>query len=97
MCIQTRDEEVLWSQTDKKSVTNDHEKWGNSLPVRIPTHIAEKLHLEQGSQIELLVEDQELKLVPTKKKPTLEERLSQITEENRHNELDVGVKGNERL
>jgi antitoxin MazE len=29
------------------------QKWGNSLGIRVPKAIAEQLHLEQGSKIEL--------------------------------------------
>lgn len=72
-------------------------KWGNSLAIRIPSHIAEMCSIEQGSELELRVENQEIKLVPKKKKPTLEELLARITPENRHNEIDFGVEGNERI
>jgi antitoxin MazE len=72
-------------------------KWGNSLAIRIPSHIAEMFSIEQGSEIEMRVENQEIKLVPKKKKPTLEELLAKVTPENRHCEIDFGVEGNERI
>lgn len=43
------------------------------------------------------VEDNEIKLVPKRKKPTLEELLAKVTPENRHDEIDFWVKGNERM
>ncbi|GGE29135.1 multidrug transporter MatE [Marinithermofilum abyssi] len=78
-------------------MTTTVQKWGNSLAVRIPSHVAEKLDLEQGSQMEWHVENQALKLVPKKKKPTLEELLSKVTPENRHAEIDFGAEGNELI
>ncbi len=78
-------------------VTTTVQKWGNSLAVRIPTRIAEAISIEQGSEIELSVENQVITLKPKKKKPTLEELLAQVTPENRHVEVDFGVEGNELM
>lgn len=72
-------------------------KWGNSLAIRIPNSIAERFSIEQGTELEMRVEDNEIKLVPKKKKPTLEELLSKVTPENRHDEIDFRVEGNERI
>lgn len=72
-------------------------KWGNSLAIRIPSHIAEMFSLEQGSEIEIRIENNEIKLVPMSKKPTLEELLARVTPENRHHEIDFGIEGNERI
>jgi antitoxin MazE len=78
-------------------VTTKVQKWGNSLAVRIPSVIAEKIAICQGSEMEMIVENQAIKLIPKKKKPTLEELLAKITPENRHAEIDFGVEGNELL
>ncbi|GAD15359.1 hypothetical protein GBL_3576 [Geobacillus kaustophilus GBlys] len=45
--------------------------------------------------MEVIVENQAIKLIPKKKKPTLEELLAKITPENRHAEIDFGTEGNE--
>ncbi|WP_229776829.1 AbrB/MazE/SpoVT family DNA-binding domain-containing protein [Alicyclobacillus cellulosilyticus] len=71
------------------------QKWGNSLAVRIPSAVAEKLAIRQGSEIEFIIEDNAIILKPKKKKPTLEELLAKITPENRHAEIDFGVEGDE--
>ena len=71
------------------------QKWGNSLAVRIPSHIAEKLALQQGSEMEMSLENQEIRLSPKKKKPSLDELLAKVTPENRHAEVDFGTEGNE--
>ncbi|RKH76994.1 AbrB/MazE/SpoVT family DNA-binding domain-containing protein [Corallococcus sp. AB032C] len=73
------------------------QKWGNSLAIRIPSVIAEQIAIRQGSEMEMIVENQAIKLIPKKKKPTLEELLAKITPENRHVEIDFGVEGNELL
>lgn len=57
--------------------------------------IAEQLAIRQGLELEMVIENQAIKLIPKKKKPTLEELLAKITPENRHSEIDFGVEGNE--
>lgn len=74
------------------------QKWGNSLGIRIPSQIADKIAVSQGSEVDLVVsDDYSLIVTPKKKKPTLEELLSQCKPENRHDEIDFGVKGKELL
>ncbi|MDQ0415880.1 antitoxin MazE [Croceifilum oryzae] len=72
------------------SVTTLVSKWGNSLAIRIPNHVAEMLSIENGSEMEMVVEGQEIKLIPMKQRPTLEELLAKVTPENRHHEVDFG-------
>jgi antitoxin MazE len=79
------------------SVTTKVQKWGNSLGIRIPSVIADQVELEQGSEVEMVVENRAIKLIPKKKKPTLAELLAKITPENRHAEIDFGIEGNELL
>ncbi|WP_035454582.1 AbrB/MazE/SpoVT family DNA-binding domain-containing protein [Alicyclobacillus herbarius] len=78
-------------------MTTTVQRWGNSLAIRIPRVVAERLAVQQGSEIELSVEDNAIILTPKQKKPTLEELLAKITPENRHVEVDFGVEGNELL
>lgn len=77
------------------------QKWGNSLGIRIPKEAAERIGIEQGSEIELRVIGNEniITLRPKRiqKKYTLEELVSQITPENRHQEIDFGSEGRELL
>lgn len=77
------------------------QKWGNSLGIRIPKEAAERIGIDQGSEMELNVIGSEsiitLKPKKTRKKYTLEELLSQITPENRHKEVDLGAEGRELL
>lgn len=72
------------------------QKWGNSLGIRIPSQIAEKISVRQGSEVELIVgEDYTLIVKPKKKRMTLEELLAQCKPENRHDEVDFGAEGKE--
>ncbi|GIQ70470.1 AbrB/MazE/SpoVT family DNA-binding domain-containing protein [Xylanibacillus composti] len=74
------------------------QKWGNSLGIRIPSQIAERIAISQGSEVDLVVsDDHTLIVIPNKKKPTLEELLAQCKPENRHDELEFGVEGKELL
>lgn len=64
------------------------QKWGNSLGIRIPKAIAVKVGLEEGSEIELDIEEGNLIIKPKSK--SLDELLSQITPENLHSEIPTG-------
>jgi antitoxin MazE len=80
------------------SMSTTVQKWGNSLGIRIPSQIAEKIAVSQGSEVDLIVSDDHTLIVkPRKKKPTLEELLAQCKPENRHDEIDFGVEGKELL
>lgn len=74
------------------------QKWGNSLAVRIPAHIAEQVAFKQGAEIELTVlNDNEIRLTPVQKDPTLAELLAKITPENKHQEIDFESEGDELI
>jgi antitoxin MazE len=68
-------------------------KWGNSLAVRVPKHIADELGLAAGTPVELRVEDG--RLVLAKPRPKLPRyKLSELLEgydgTNNHPEVDWG-------
>lgn len=66
-------------------------KWGNSLAVRIPTHVAEAARLQEGDGIELsAVEPGAIRIRMVKTKPTLAQLVRGITPRNRHSERDWG-------
>ncbi len=71
------------------------QKWGNSMGVRIPKSIIEKVNLEEND--ELIVEQQDGKIVifPAKKKLSLNDLMDQVTLENLHGEDDFKPEGNE--
>jgi antitoxin MazE len=71
-------------------------RWGNSLGLRIPQHIAAAIQLTEGSQVILEVSDGRLVVKPKRKKYSLEELLAGITPENLHKETQTGESvGNE--
>ena len=60
-------------------------KWGNSLGIRIPMHLAKELHLNPGSPI--ILEIEKGKLIIQAPHYNLDEMLKEVTEENRHHLL----------
>ncbi len=67
------------------------QKWGNSLGVRIPKGLAQDAKVEEGTSVDLAVEDGRLVIAPIKTNVyDLDELLSEITPENRHGEIDAG-------
>jgi antitoxin MazE len=75
-------------------------KWGNSLALRIPTAYAKELGASAGKKAEMTIENGALviKVATARKRRRyrLENLIEQITEENRHAEIDWGPRrGNE--
>jgi antitoxin MazE len=72
-------------------------KWGNSLAVRIPQHVAKEIQLTEGTEVDLVVIDGNLMIKPRlRKRYSLEELVAAITPENTHSEVETGVaQGNE--
>lgn len=80
-----------------KIMTTKVQKWGNSLAIRIPKNIADQIDIDQGTEIELYVEDDGLIIKPKRKTLSLNDLLNKVTDENRHKEIVFGVEGNESL
>ena len=67
------------------------QKWGNSLALRIPKSFAQELHLEQGTMVEVSLQEGTLCVTPLSRPPlTLENLLQQVTPQNLHHEIDTG-------
>lgn len=67
------------------------QKWGNSLAVRIPKPFAAETGLENGSSIDLSLDEGRLILSPSSDTSyTLKKLLQGITPENVHGEFDSG-------
>ena len=73
------------------------QKWGNSLALRIPRSFAAESAIEQGSEVELSLEDGKLVVTPVEKPAySLDSLLAGVTQENLHGEVDTGASvGNE--
>lgn len=50
-------------------------KWGNSLALRLPKHVADQVRLAEGTTVELEIDDGTLKVIPSRKKFKLSELL----------------------
>jgi antitoxin MazE len=72
-------------------------RWGNSLAIRLPQHLAKEIHLAEGVEVDLVAVDGNLVIKPrTQKRYSLEELISAITPENLHTESESGIAvGNE--
>ena len=67
-------------------------KWGNSLALRIPKSLAEQLSLKMNAEVEIQVVGDQLMIKPLPEPElTLEALLSQITDENLHEEVETGT------
>ena len=65
--------------------------WGNSLALRIPRYIANQMKLDNGSNVDVSLEEEKLIIKPVKdKKESLNAMLSKINNENIHKEEDFG-------
>jgi antitoxin MazE len=51
-------------------------KWGNSLALRLPRHVADQVHLEDGATVDLQVDGDSIRITPTRKKFKLSELLA---------------------
>jgi antitoxin MazE len=58
------------------------QKWGNSLGLRIPIHLAKQLHLQPGSLVNINIE--EGRLIIKSQKYDLDMMLKVITPQNLH-------------
>ena len=65
-------------------------KWGNSLAIRIPKNVADKINLKEGTAISIHVTDKNIVITPKKPKYTLEELLAGASSEDFDGEYDWG-------
>jgi len=67
------------------------QKWGNSLGLRIPRSFAAEAQVEEGTAVDLSVENGRLLVRPMRvRKYTLSALLKNITPRNRHREVSIG-------
>ncbi|NLL89695.1 MAG: AbrB/MazE/SpoVT family DNA-binding domain-containing protein [Dehalococcoidales bacterium] len=67
------------------------QKWGNSLALRIPSAFAKEIGLQNETSVDLKQVEGKLVITPLAETDTaLEKLLANITEENRHSEIDTG-------
>ena len=72
-------------------------RWGNSLALRIPKPVADRLGLGEGGVVELTVDEGRLTARPRPAEPRLDELLAAITPENLPAGCDDAPVGREAL
>jgi antitoxin MazE len=72
-------------------MTTDISRWGNSLAVRIPRALAERVRLSEGDTVTLEAgENGTLIIRPSSPRYTLDQLVAGITPRNRHEAVDWG-------
>ena len=71
------------------------QKWGNSLGVRIPAAIAEKLRVEAEAEVDVSCRDGAIVIVPIERQFVLADLLDGITKDNLHTAADDAPMGRE--
>ena len=81
----------IWLAGDDKLLVQ-LAKWGNSLAVRIPAPYAKAIGAAAGGNADLSIEDGKLVLKPIPDVPAfdLAVLVDQITDQNRHEEIETG-------
>lgn len=65
-------------------------KWGRGLGVRIPTRVAKKMGLENGTSVEITVRNRCIEVRPTNRiRYELSDLVRQIKPSNRHNAVET--------
>lgn len=64
------------------------QKWGNSLGIRIPKSLAQRVGLSEGVAVEFQVDKNAIIIRP--KRYNLETLLSLVTQDNLHDEVSTG-------
>lgn len=72
-------------------------KWGNSLAVRLPGHLAKEAKIKDGTTVELKAENGSLVVTPVRKKFKLSELLAQMPENHEAQEFDWGEQEGEEV
>ena len=66
------------------------QKCGNSLAIRIPHGFAEKLMVQEGSEVDLSLDGDRLVIKSKRRDMSLSELLAQVTDENIHAGVATG-------
>jgi antitoxin MazE len=69
---------------------------GNSLAIRIPGGMAKQLDLQEGTEMDIEIEDGRLSLRPAGTPPSLDDLVDRITADNVHAEQIPNLVGRER-
>ena len=66
------------------------QKWGNSLAIRIPKPFADDVGIQEGSEVDVTVDAEEIVVSPVRSRTfALEDLLADVTEDNLHAEVET--------
>jgi antitoxin MazE len=66
-------------------------KWGNSLGLRIPKSFAVQAGIDEGSRVDIRLEDDQIIVRPVRPEQyCLKDMMSKIEENNLHDEVPIG-------
>ena len=71
------------------------QKWGNSLGVRIPKSVIEKMNLSENAEVDIEHKNGSIVITPVKNKFSLDALVEQITPSNLHQEDQIFPEGGE--
>lgn len=72
------------------------QKWGNSLALRLPSAVAQQIHVHEGASVKLELEDGTLRIKSARPQYRLSDLLRKVKPANLHGETDWGTpKGRE--
>lgn len=63
-------------------------KWGNGPGIRIPAQLSAAAGIDDNTMVEIECDNKTIRIRSVK--PTLQELVAQITDDNRHEEVDWG-------
>ena len=67
------------------------QRWGNSLALRIPKHLANAAGLECNTAVEIVIRDNDLVIMRLQKPAfDLDQLLALVTDDNVHHEMESG-------
>ena len=67
------------------------QKWGNSLGLRIPKSFAVEADIDEGSEVDIAIQEGKLVITPSRKpRYELVDLLAKVSKKNRHEEIDTG-------
>lgn len=70
-------------------------KWGNSAALRLPKNILDALSLHIGDRVSIVQRGRSVVIEPCR--PSLDDLLTRVTPQNRHDEVFVDQAGRELL
>ena len=65
------------------------QKWGNSLAMRLPKAVVEDAELEEGSVVNVRVEEGSLVATPVAPRYHLDDLLKKVSKKNLHEEIEA--------